>query len=89
MSYVVVQDMPASWEAYAPLASAMEVVPEGLILHVAGPTDEGIRTVDVWRTRGAWQRFCSGGVAPALSGLASTRTLRELVALNTIIGRQK
>ena len=35
----------------------MNPVPSGLLLHVAGPTDEGYRVIDVWATREDWERF--------------------------------
>lgn len=64
MTYAVVQDVPASWEQYEELGDALrERVPEGLIFHVAGPTDEGYRTIEVWETREAWERF-RGGAGP-------------------------
>ena len=58
MPYAVVRDVAASWERYPLLAAAIaDPVPVELILHVAGPTDEGFRTIEVWRTREAWQRW--------------------------------
>lgn len=89
MPYAVVQDIPASWEHYQPLAAAIaECVPEGLILHVAGPTDEGFRTIDIWETQEAWelfrrQRLTGARVRETTSALL---TLRELRALSTVRG---
>ena len=58
MTYAVVCDIPASWETYEPLGRALvNPVPSGLLLHVAGPTDEGYRVIDVWATREDWERF--------------------------------
>lgn len=58
MSYVVVGDVAASWEQYARFAAALgEAVPPGLILHAAGPTDEGFRIVGVWQSEQAWLSF--------------------------------
>ena len=60
MTYAVVQDVPASWEHYASYAVALEGdVPAGLVVHVAGPTDEGFRMIDVWATREDWEAFAS------------------------------
>ena len=41
-------------------------VPEGLILHAAGPTDEGFRIIALWECEEAWQRFVADrlGVRP-------------------------
>jgi hypothetical protein len=55
--YAVVQDVPASWADYEALAAIAEPVPDGLILHVAGPTDEGFRTIEIWESVEASRRF--------------------------------
>jgi hypothetical protein len=84
MAYAFVEDIPASWEQYEPVDAAIaDPVPEGLILHVAGPTDDGVRTIEVWETREAWQRFHDDRVAPAVT---STPTLRELRAVHVVRG---
>jgi hypothetical protein len=58
MSYVVVEDVAASWEQYQRFANALAgKAPDGLIVHAAGPTDEGFRIVGVWESEEAWQRF--------------------------------
>jgi len=57
MSYAFVQDIAATWEQYEHLAAAIAARPEGLIIHVAGPTDEGFRIIDVWESEAAWKRF--------------------------------
>jgi len=58
VSYAFVEDVAVSWEQYEPLAAALrEDVPPGLILHAAGPTDEGVRIIGVWETEDAWRRF--------------------------------
>ena len=89
MPYAVVRDVPASWEYYAPLAAALaDPVPAELILHLAGPTDEGFRTIEVWETREAWQRFHADGLTSALSpgAIAAPSTLRELDAISAVGG---
>jgi hypothetical protein len=57
VSYVVVEDVAASWEQYSRVATALEGSPDGLIMHAAGPTDEGYRMVGVWESEDAWARF--------------------------------
>jgi hypothetical protein len=57
VSYVVVEDVPASWEGYEIVAGSIGLGPRGLRLHLAGPTDEGFRIVQVWDSEAAWQRF--------------------------------
>ncbi len=42
MTYAYVQDVAEHWENYARLAAALgDAVPEGLIVHAAGPTELG------------------------------------------------
>jgi hypothetical protein len=88
MLYAIVQDVPTSWAHYPALAAAIgDPVPDELILHLAGPTDEGFRTIEVWETRHAWERCrveLAGLVPPGL--IVAPPTLRMLEAL-TAIGR--
>jgi hypothetical protein len=61
MSYVIVEDVAASWEQYARVAAALAgPAPAGLIVHAAGPTDEGFRVVALWESEEAWRRFAEG-----------------------------
>ena len=58
MPYAFVNDVAASWEHYESFAKALAgPVPEGLVLHAAGPTDEGFRIIAVWESEDAWERF--------------------------------
>ena len=58
MAHAFVEDIPASWQEYELADAAIaDPVPQGLILHVAGPTDDGVRTIEVWESREAWRRF--------------------------------
>jgi hypothetical protein len=43
--------------------------PEGLILHSAGPIDEGWGVLDFWESRSAFDNFVSGRLGPALQEL--------------------
>jgi hypothetical protein len=38
--------------------------PDGQISHIAGPTAEGFRVIDVWETREAFERFERDVLAP-------------------------
>ena len=58
MAYAFVEDVAASWEQYECFAAALAgPAPAGLILHVAGPTDEGFRIIGVWESEADWLRF--------------------------------
>jgi hypothetical protein len=84
MPYAIVEDVPASWEQYEPVGAAIaDPIPDGLILHVAGPTDEGFRTIEVWETRDAWLRFHDHATEPEVS---APPILRELSAVHVVRG---
>lgn len=87
MTYAVVHDVPASWEHYQPLGAALaNPVPNGLLLHVAGPTDEGFRVIDIWASREDWEQFRTRR-DDDVAALAPT-TLRELNGIATILGER-
>ena len=87
MLYAIVQDVPASWAHYAATAAGMcDPLPDGLILHVAGPTDEGFRTIEIWETREAWERCRAARSAVPTPSLIVKPTLRALEA-PTALGR--
>ena len=89
MSYALVHDVPASWERYAAIARSVGHGPPGLLLHVAGPTDEGFRMIEVWETEAAWRQF-----APDLEAafalvdplLGRQPIVRDLRAVHVVLG---
>ena len=89
MSYALVTDVFASWEHYGEMARSLERVPPGLLLHVAGPTDEGIRIIEVWESEGAWRQFAPelelalGSIEP---GVGPRTVVRDLRAAHLLIG---
>lgn len=89
MSYALVEDVPASWEQYGAIARSVGQVPAGLLLHVAGPTDEGFRIIEVWETEADWLRFSMdhetalGSVDPVVTARTVVRDLR---AVHLVIG---
>ena len=90
MAYSFVQDIASSWEQYERLtAQLVEPAPTGLILHVAGRTDEGFRIIDVWQTEEAWRRFQAEGGAPAIAALGGPArmepTFRDLHPAHVVL----
>ena len=89
MSYVIVEDVAASWEQYRPFAEALEgATPEGLLLHAAGPTEEGFRIVGVWESEEAWERFRADRLGPDAEAVAhvpprSARCVRRISSVPT------
>ena len=87
MSYAVVQAVPASWELYAAYAAALEdEAPAGLIVHAAGPTDEGFRTIDVWESEAAWLSFNADRLERVTGGLPRPLVSRELELAHLVVG---
>ena len=57
-AFAVVYDIAASWQDYHRVREAgLENSVPGLILHAAGPTQDGFRTIDVWASEDAWQAY--------------------------------
>jgi hypothetical protein len=70
MAYAYVQDVASSWEHYEQVAAGLvDPPPSGRLVHVAGPTDEGVRIIDVWESEEAWEQFRSERLAPAMAAL--------------------
>lgn len=91
MPYAVVQDVPTSWVQYERHAAPLlDPIPVGLIFHLAGPTEEGVRTIAVWEDVAAFERFHAERVLPALATLGGPSrpepTTRDLHALHLAIG---
>ena len=86
MTYAVVSDVPASWEHYSVVAAALEgETPEGLVVHVAGPTDEGFRMIDVWENEAAWLRFRADRLASLSEGLLHPPIARALELAHVVV----
>ena len=91
MSYAVVQDVPATWAAYLGIAETLSATcPEGLVIHAAGPTDEGFRMIGIWETRESCDRFRAERLSTILATLAiGSRlepTCRELTVAHLLSG---
>jgi hypothetical protein len=89
--YAFVQDLAASWEQYEQIATALGgSPPPGLIMHLAGPTDEGFRIIAVWQSDQAWQQFEAERLTPLIASLRGSirpqPTFRELRPQHIVIG---
>jgi hypothetical protein len=88
MSFAFVQDIAATWQQYERFASAIAVRPEGLVLQVAGPTDEGFRIIGVWESESAWERFkAEFQLDHAPPGPPTPSTFRALQPKHVVYGR--
>lgn len=54
-AFAIVHDVAATWHDYACMRDIVEDVgAPGLIVHVAGPTEGGFRTIDIWTSPALW-----------------------------------
>jgi hypothetical protein len=68
MPFAIVVDVPASWDTYQRVQTDLGAdAPEGLIVHTAGPTDEGFRIVDLWESEEAFGRFQQERLGPTVA----------------------
>ena len=87
MSYVVVEDVAASWEQYQRFADALAgPAPAGLIVHAAGPTDEGFRIVALWESEEAWRSFAE---RVSSAEAAQLEVFRALHPAHVVYGRRE
>jgi hypothetical protein len=91
MPYAFVQDISASWHLYEQVrAKLADPAPLGLIIHVAGPTDEGFRIIAIWESEQAWDDFQTGTIAPALAALGGAARpepiFRDLHPRHLVVG---
>ncbi|MBA2331384.1 MAG: hypothetical protein H0V94_01150 [Actinobacteria bacterium] len=88
MSYAFVEDIAASWEQYAAFQSALSgPAPAGLIVHAAGPTDEGFRIIGVWESEEDWQRFRADRLGPDAETIAQVPpSFRALELAHVVTG---
>jgi hypothetical protein len=91
MTYAFVEDVAASWEQYELVAAALRgPAPQGLILHAAGPTDEGFRIIAVWESKEAWERFLADRLGTAVDGAAEVPPVfRALRPAHIVFGRKE
>ena len=89
MTYVFVQDTAASWEHYQRLAACVtDPVPQGLIVHIAGPTDEGFRVIAMWESEHDFRRFLAERLETAAAGdrAGPEPTFRDLHPAHVVLG---
>jgi hypothetical protein len=91
MAYASIQDIAASWDHYQQfLAGLTEPAPAGLILYLAGPTDEGVRVIAVWDSEQASERFRQDRLVPAVAVISRpvppVWTVRDLHLAHVVLG---
>ena len=78
-AFIVVRDIAAPWTAYDPRQFGLIPGPApGLLLHAAGPTDEGFRTIDLWLSDAAYEHHRSTHGEHVPAGIAVPPVVRTL-----------
>jgi hypothetical protein len=79
---------PAPWRGDR--VSFGRLVPDGLILHAAGPTDEGFRIIELWESEEVCRRFgAQRGNSAADASPHSLPVIRELRLAHVIYGSRR
>ena len=52
-------------------------IPEGCIVHIMSPTDDGYRVTEVWESEQHWQRFRGEILTPLLQRLVGEESLEQ------------
>jgi hypothetical protein len=94
VAFAFVQDLPTDWETYEKIVAEVGLdgrAPDGLIVHTAGRTADGVRIIDVWESEDAHQRFLADRLGPARSRVlgdgAATAPAAELLAVDHMVQR--
>jgi hypothetical protein len=71
MTYAYVQDVPnGTMKTHDEITARLgDERPHGLVVHLVGPTDEGIRMIDVWESEEDFLRFRDERLRPASNGV--------------------
>jgi hypothetical protein len=81
MPYGFVQDVPLPIEAY--LAMHAEIGRraagrvEGMLFHVARPTDRGFQIIEVWDSKAQYERYDAEIIRPVLTEMSGGQTPPE------------
>jgi hypothetical protein len=70
MAIVMTMDFPATTAQYDKVNERIGIAekpPEGLIVHASGVTQGGMRTVDVWESEEAFNKFQQERLGPAVA----------------------
>jgi hypothetical protein len=70
MAYATVMEFDVDLDTHRRIIDAVGDEPvEGLIVHAAGSSDAGIRSIDVWESKAQSDRFFAERLMPAMASL--------------------
>jgi hypothetical protein len=90
VAYACIHDLASSWTDYERAAATLvDPLPAGLLAHMAGPTDEGVRIIEFWDDEDAAARFHTERLSPVIALLTDAfprrSAVRDLHALHLVI----
>ena len=68
MPYGFIMETPLSPQQYDELNGQVGPDPDGLIVHIAAKGAGGMRIIDVWESKEAFERFQTEMIMPAMEG---------------------
>ena len=68
MAWGFIMETPMSAEQYDDINSKVGPNPDGLIVHIAAQGANGMRIIDVWESKEAFERFQTETIMPAMEG---------------------
>ena len=71
-----------------PATAPVVAKPAGLIVHAAGPTDDGFRIVGMWESEEAWVRFAEQ-LRSVVGSLAPLEVFRALRPVHVVYGARE
>jgi hypothetical protein len=87
--HLVIRDIAVSWTSYLDAAPSLAPLPPHLLLHLAGPTSEGVRIVELWDSRTAAEAAERPGLAQLERSAAThSAVIRMLDISHTLKGAQ-
>lgn len=79
MSVVLILELPGMtpeiYDAINERTGFPGEVPEGLLTHIAGVEETGMRIVDVWESEEHFERFLEGKMLPAMGAVAGENSV--------------
>jgi hypothetical protein len=90
VAYACIHDVASSWTDYERAAATLvDPPPRGLLAHIAGPTDEGVRIIEIWDDEDTAARFRDERLDPVVAMLTDPLSrgsvVRELHAAHVFI----
>jgi hypothetical protein len=79
MTYALEYEVPGDAAIYGRVKSEIGTdQPEGIVVHLVVKTERGLRHIEVWDSRQAWETFRDGRVRPAVDKVLTAIGFEQL-----------